>query len=52
MLLAGDRPVNSGDPISVIALTLGYESESAFRQKGGGRKCQSTRAGRELIGTA
>ena len=30
MLLAGDRLVNSGDPISVIALSLGYESESAF----------------------
>jgi AraC-like DNA-binding protein len=30
MLLAGDRLVNSGDPVSVIALSLGYESESAF----------------------
>jgi AraC-like DNA-binding protein len=30
MLLAGDKLVNSGDPISVIALSLGYESESAF----------------------
>jgi AraC-like DNA-binding protein len=30
MLLAGDRLVNSGDHISVIALSLGYESESAF----------------------
>jgi AraC-like DNA-binding protein len=30
MLLAGDRLVNSNDPISVIALSLGYESESAF----------------------
>jgi AraC-like DNA-binding protein len=30
MLLAGDRMANSGDPISVIALSLGYESESAF----------------------
>jgi len=30
MLLAGDRLANSGDPISVIALSLGYESESAF----------------------
>ncbi len=30
MLLAGDRLENSGDPISVIALSLGYESESAF----------------------
>ena len=30
MLLAGDRLKNSGDPISVIASSLGYESESAF----------------------
>ena len=30
MLLAGDRLAQSGDPISVIALSLGYESESAF----------------------
>ncbi len=30
MLLAGDRLVNASDPISVIALSLGYESESAF----------------------
>jgi AraC-like DNA-binding protein len=30
MLLAGDRLSNSGDPVSVIALSLGYESESAF----------------------
>jgi AraC-like DNA-binding protein len=30
MLLAGDKLVNSGDPISIIALSLGYESESAF----------------------
>lgn len=30
MLLPGDRLVNSSDPISVIALSLGYESESAF----------------------
>jgi AraC-like DNA-binding protein len=30
MLLAGDRLAHSGDPISVIALSLGYESESAF----------------------
>ena len=30
MLLASDRLANSGDPISVIALSLGYESESAF----------------------
>lgn len=30
MLLAGDRLENSSDPISVIAMSLGYESESAF----------------------
>jgi len=30
MLLAGDRLENSGDSISAIALSLGYESESAF----------------------
>lgn len=30
MLLAGDRLKNSGDSISVIAVSLGYESESAF----------------------
>jgi len=30
MLLAGDKLANSSDPISVIALSCGYESESAF----------------------
>ena len=30
MLLAGDRLKNSGDPISLISQSLGYESESAF----------------------
>ena len=30
MLLAGDRLKNSDDSISTIALSLGYESESAF----------------------
>jgi AraC-like DNA-binding protein len=30
MLLAGDRLTTSSDPNSVIALSLGYESESAF----------------------
>jgi AraC-like DNA-binding protein len=30
MLLAGDRLANARDPISAIALSLGYESESAF----------------------
>ncbi len=30
MTLGAERLANSGDPISVIALSLGYESESAF----------------------
>ena len=30
MLLAGDRLIQSDDPVSAIALSLGYESESAF----------------------
>jgi AraC-like DNA-binding protein len=30
MLLAGHRLANSNDPISVVSLSLGYESESAF----------------------
>ena len=30
MLLAGDRLTNSADPVAEIALSLGYESESAF----------------------
>lgn len=30
MLLAGDRLENSRDPVSAIAFSLGYESESAF----------------------
>jgi AraC-like DNA-binding protein len=30
MLVAGDRLLNTGDPIATIALSLGYESESAF----------------------
>jgi AraC-like DNA-binding protein len=30
MLLAADRLENSEDPVSVIAVSLGYESESAF----------------------
>ena len=54
MLLAGDRLANSGDPISVIAPSLGYESDSAFstafkrimgcspRQYGRGRASPST----------
>ncbi len=30
MLLAGDRLATSSEPIAVVALSLGYESESAF----------------------
>jgi AraC-like DNA-binding protein len=30
MLVAGDRLTNSSDPLSVIALSLGYESDTAF----------------------
>lgn len=30
MLVAGDRLVNSTEPVSVISLALGYESEAAF----------------------
>ena len=30
MLLAGDRLMHSSDPVSAIARSLGYESESAF----------------------
>ncbi len=30
MMLAGDRLKNTDDPVSTIALSLGYESESAF----------------------
>lgn len=30
MLLAGDRLEHSGEPVSIIALSLGYDSESAF----------------------
>jgi AraC-like DNA-binding protein len=30
MMLAADRLTHSGDPVSAIALSLGYESESAF----------------------
>jgi AraC-like DNA-binding protein len=30
MLLAGDRLMNLSEPVSIIARSLGYESESAF----------------------
>jgi AraC-like DNA-binding protein len=58
MLLAGDRLANASDSISVIALSLGYESESAFstafkrvmgcspRQYGRGRQPMPTAADR------
>jgi AraC-like DNA-binding protein len=54
MLVAGDKLTNSSDPISAIAQSLGYESESAFgtafkrvmgsspRQYSRGRKAAST----------
>jgi AraC-like DNA-binding protein len=53
MLLAGDKLLHTSDPISVIALAIGYESESAFstafkrvmgrspRQYSGGRNSTS-----------
>jgi AraC-like DNA-binding protein len=59
MLLAGDKLTNSSDSISAIALSLGYESESAFstafkrwmgcspRQYSRGRKLASTFQGEE-----
>jgi AraC-like DNA-binding protein len=30
MMLAGDRLMNSSDPVTIIARSVGYESESAF----------------------
>lgn len=53
MLLAGDRLMHSGDPVSTIALSLGYESESAFstafkRVMG----CSPRQYGRERAGEA
>ena len=30
MLLAGDRLANTADPVSAVALSLGYESDSTF----------------------
>lgn len=61
MLLAGDRLASSSDPVSSIALSLGYESESAFstafkrvmgcspRQHGRGRAPASAPHGEEII---
>jgi AraC-like DNA-binding protein len=52
MLLAGERLTSSSDPVSAIAMSLSYESESAFstafkrvmgrspRQYGRGRSSQ------------
>jgi AraC-like DNA-binding protein len=63
MLLAADKLTNSSDPISIIALSLSYESESAFstafkrvmgrspRQYGRGRNPPSqSRAGESIAG--
>ncbi|MDQ2841186.1 MAG: AraC family transcriptional regulator [Acidobacteriota bacterium] len=59
MMLAGDRLKNTDDPVSTIALSLGYESESAFskafkrvmgcspRQYGRGFEVSSGARGRE-----
>lgn len=59
MLLAGDKLANSRDSIAAIAVSLGYESESAFskafkrvmgcspRQYGRGKNAEATRAGHE-----
>jgi AraC-like DNA-binding protein len=64
MLLAGDRLASSSDPVSVIALSLGYESESAFstafkrvmgcspRQHSRGRPPASAPHGEEIILTS
>ena len=64
MLLAGDRLASSSDPVSVIALSLGYESESAFstafkrvmdcspRQYGRGRSPDSPSHGEGEAGRA
>lgn len=61
MLLAGDRLAGSSDPVSAIALSLGYESESAFstafkrvmgcspRQHGRGRAPASAPHREEII---
>jgi len=63
MLVAGDRLINSSDPVAVVALSLGYESESAFstafkrvmgcspRQYGRGRD-QAVRADRGPMAAA
>jgi AraC-like DNA-binding protein len=62
MTLAGDKLVNSSVPISVIALSLGYESESAFgkafkrvmgcRQYGRGRSPSSPSRANDALSTS
>jgi AraC-like DNA-binding protein len=64
MTLAADKLVHSGDPISVIALSLGYESESAFgkafkrvmgcspRQYGRGRSPRSQSRANDALSTS
>jgi AraC-like DNA-binding protein len=64
MTLAADKLVHSGDPISVIALSLGYESESAFgkafkrvmgcspRQYGRGRSPRPQFRGNDALSTS
>ena len=52
MLLAGDRLANSSDSVSVIALSLGYESESAFStafKRVMGRSPRQYSRGRNLV---
>lgn len=64
MLLASERLVNTRDPVSVIARSLGYESESAFsaafrringcaprRYSRGGNVAVSSGSGKEPIST-
>jgi AraC-like DNA-binding protein len=62
MLLAADKLTNSGDPVSTIALSLSYESESAFstafkrvmgrspRRYGGRSSASHSHAGEHAIG--
>jgi AraC-like DNA-binding protein len=64
MTLAADKLMHSGDPISVIALSLGYESESAFgkafkrvmgcspRQYGRGRSPRSQPRANDALSTS
>jgi AraC-like DNA-binding protein len=64
MLLAGDRLANSRDPVSLVARSLGYESESAFgtafkrvmgcspRQYGAGRNPVAAAPNNEAVARA